>query len=100
MSPTTKAVWPVVLSCDGVRVEYQVRKRGGRPGDSETQEEQFELWRENHLSRVFIFPAARSRETAEHAVRHELERLLNCSTVLVDTDGDAVETLFHIPRVT
>ncbi len=96
MSHPVEAEWSAVLSCDGVSITCLVKKRVSRLGVRRVRDEAFELWSDNKLIAVFVFPILRRRETAEHALRYDLAKVLNCSEVVVETDGDQVETLFHI----
>jgi hypothetical protein len=92
--------WPVVVECDGVRIEFTVRRRLGEQHDGENTRtiESFELWRDDQIKGQFVLPADGNRRSAKEAAMRTLARVLDCESVSIESDGDSADALFGPDR--
>jgi hypothetical protein len=88
--------WRVVLRCNGVEMEFHVRRRFGQSHQNGRVEqiETFQLLRDGEERAILTLPCGTDiHERARAAAVHTLGSVLGYAEVVVVTDGDPVVAL-------
>lgn len=88
--------WMVTIDCDGLRMNYRVRRRSGL-ADSDgnvSPIDSFQFWKDETLIANVVLPAVREPRRHEEAVLQSLHKLLGCSVATVVSDRDAIAAVF------
>jgi hypothetical protein len=88
--------WNVTIDCDGVPVNYLVRRRNGL-ADSDGNVNPidcFQFWRNETLVGDVVLPAMREPRRHEEAILQSLHKILGCSVATVVSDKDAITAVF------
>lgn len=90
------AEWEVTISCDGIRIDYRIRRRRGlehseagvRPIES------FQFWKGEILVSDVVLPFERAERLHEEAILRILHKVLGCSQATVEGEKDPILAVF------